>query len=184
MEKYLYYDLKHPKRVGPFLERWKNVIGYKKHYMISDYGRCLSLSRKTKNNLNTQLILKMSIDGLGYVRYGFCKNGVIKCRHSHRLVALHFIPNPQTKKHVNHLDGIKSNPFIGNLEWSTESENRFHAYRTGLHIPYQSKLILDTSTGIFFDSVKQAEKQMGMYRGELTQMILGRKTNTTNLIQA
>lgn len=51
----------------------------------------------------------------------------------HRLLAQHFIPNPENKPHVNHKDGNKLNYHIDNLEWSTRSENSQHAIDTGLN---------------------------------------------------
>ena len=50
----------------------------------------------------------------------------------HRLLMQTFVPNPQNKAHVNHIDGDKSNNDLANLEWATEKENEQHAVRTGL----------------------------------------------------
>ena len=51
----------------------------------------------------------------------------------HRLMAQTFLPNPENKREVNHIDGNKLNNNIDNLEWCTSSENRLHAYREGLN---------------------------------------------------
>ncbi|MCY8570361.1 HNH endonuclease [Bacillus haynesii] len=60
------------------------------------------------------------------------KNGARFERYIHRLVALYFIPNPEDKQLVNHIDGDKHNFSIENLEWVTPKENYDHAVRTGL----------------------------------------------------
>ena len=59
---------------------------------------------------------------------------IIEGRHVliHRLVAMVFIPNPEGKRIVNHIDGITTNAKLSNLEWATDSENVIHAYRTDL----------------------------------------------------
>ncbi|WNO29861.1 putative HNH endonuclease [Bacillus phage SDFMU_Pbc] len=66
------------------------------------------------------------------------KDGIRYEQYVHRLVALYFIPNPEKKPVVNHIDGDKSNFNIDNLEWVTVKENYDHAVETGLII-YKSK---------------------------------------------
>lgn len=72
-------------------------------------------------------MLKPVNKGNGYLRFVLCCNGRTKRMDIHRLVALAFIPNPEEKPCVNHLDGNPSNNCINNLEWATEKENAKHA---------------------------------------------------------
>jgi hypothetical protein len=71
-----------------------------------------------------------------------------KCfRPIHRLLALAFIPNPENKPQVNHIDGNRYNNSLDNLEWVTAQENTNHAYETGLESSgekrYNAKLTVD-----------------------------------------
>jgi hypothetical protein len=72
----------------------------------------------------------------GYQIYGFqLKSGKEKKIREHRLFAICFIENPENKSDVNHIDGVKTNNSLSNLEWVTSSENMQHAFRTGLKQP-------------------------------------------------
>lgn len=70
--------------------------------------------------------------GVGYFLVTLVHEGVRKNQFVHRLLAQHFIPNPQNKAHVNHIDGNKQNNVLSNLEWVTPQENSAHAQRMGL----------------------------------------------------
>ena len=106
-------------------EIWKDVEGFN-GYQISSFGRVKSL----KNNKET--ILKPVIKRGGYVGLHFYKNKKHYNVRVHQLVANAFIPNPENKPQINHINGIKTNNHISNLEWCTASENLKHAYKTGL----------------------------------------------------
>lgn len=110
-------------------EEWKDIIGYEGLYRISNLGRVVSLNF---NGTNTRRIMKSRIGIVGYVIINFHKDLKRKTKTIHRLLALHFIPNPENKLEVNHIDGDKGNCRLKNLEWCTRSENKIHAFRLGL----------------------------------------------------
>jgi hypothetical protein len=88
------------------------------NYSISSFGNV--------RNDNTDTFLKNCIDAQGYSSIKLSQNGESQRFKVHRLVAIAFIPNPENKPEVNHMDGNKANPHLSNLEWSTKSENDLH----------------------------------------------------------
>lgn len=119
-------------------EIWKDVIGYEGFYKISNIGNYKSLDREVTRKdgfivkIKGRSKLFISTDKLGYKRAGLSiKNH--KVHHSlHRLVAKHFIPNPNDLEEVNHKDGDKANNYAGNLEWISRSGNIKHSYDSNL----------------------------------------------------
>ncbi len=112
-------------------EIWKDIKGYEGYYQVSNQGRV----RRIKSGKSTQKgrILKTSSKFDEYSRTGLSINGKVCWLTIHRLVAEAFIPNPEKKPCVNHIDGNKRNNVVSNLEWCTYSENNRHAYRIGLN---------------------------------------------------
>lgn len=108
-------------------EIWKDIIGYKGHYMVSNLGRIKSFKRKKEG-----AILKLQKTHEGYMHIGLSLNGAKKTLMVHRLVGFAFIKNPNNKPCINHKDGIKDNNNLSNLEWVTKSENTRHAHSIGL----------------------------------------------------
>ena len=111
-------------------EIWKDVIGYEGFYQISNLGRCKRLYKH-----RNEKILKPIKTPHGYFNYSFCVNSKFKAMSIHRLVAIHFIPNPDNYPEVNHIDADKSNYSVDNLEWCTRSHNIKHAHTLGLVFP-------------------------------------------------
>jgi len=99
------------------IEIWKEIINFSK-YEISNYGNI--------KNKDTQKIKKVSIKG-GYFSTSLIdNNGDQKSIKIHRLVALNFIPNPENKATVNHINHNKLDNNINNLEWMTTTEQNNH----------------------------------------------------------
>lgn len=111
-------------------EKFRDVVGYEDYFQISNLGRLYS---KRSNKILSQTISKT-----GYYTHATKiggRNGIDKCFRIHRLIAQAFIPNPENKPFVNHIDGNKLNNDISNLEWVTNKENIQHASHMGLLNP-------------------------------------------------
>ena len=106
-------------------ESWLPVPDYE-DYQVSNYGR---IKRFYKNG--KPKIIKPNLN-VGYLRVCLCKDNKPKNFSVHRLVALAFIPNPENKPQINHIDGCKLNNYVRNLEWATAQENTQHAHSNGL----------------------------------------------------
>lgn len=95
-------------------------------YEVSSYGRV--------RNTQTCRILKPTLNRGGYVCHRVGGKNSKRTIRPHRCVAMLFVPNPECKPQVNHIDGVKSNNAAYNLEWATNSENQKHANATGLRV--------------------------------------------------
>lgn len=113
-------------------EVWIDISGYEGMYQVSNLGNVRSVSRKIINRGCVQQIkgrvLKQGNRG-GYLYVILSKNGKIKSFSIHQLVAKHFIPNPQNKPQVNHLDENPLNNNYSNLAWVTSKENNNYGNR-------------------------------------------------------
>lgn len=111
------------------MEIWKKVIGYDYEYEISSLGnfRCMNPFHKSNYGVN----YKQSKDVKGYLRVGLVLNGKTKNIKTHRLVAKYFLKDYEDKLTVNHIDFIKTNNNVSNLEMMTMAENILH-YQCGV----------------------------------------------------
>jgi hypothetical protein len=114
-------------------EIWKEIDGYNGIYLISNTGIIKSKGRKWRK-IGEYRIMKQCHSS-GYKGVMLSLNGKMTFKKVHRLLAIAFIPNPENKPHINHLNGVRDDNRIENLEWCTHSENMQHAYDYGLKKP-------------------------------------------------
>lgn len=167
-------------------EIWKDIEGYEGIYQISNLGNIKSLKRIvlsakrddfyfTKNDK----VLSNSINRGGYEFQSLYKivdgERIRKPFVIHRLVAQAFIPNPENKPCVNHINGIKTDNRVENLEWCTKSENERHKYsnlgfrgslygKFGKNNP-KSKIVAQIKDGVViakYYGMHEAERKTGI----------------------
>lgn len=119
-------------------EEWRDIEGYEGLYQVSSLGRVKSLNRKVRAKNNSIAIKKGKILKPVHHHSGYLVVSLrdykskLSQKSIHRLVAKAFILNPENKMVVNHINGIKTDNSISNLEWNTPAENTAHANLTGL----------------------------------------------------
>lgn len=96
---------------------WRKVIGYEDRYEVSDYGEV--------RNLNSERVLKLTTNSKGYAQVHLYCGGhdTRKVKSVHRLVAEAFIPNPENKPQIDHINTVRTDNRVSNLRWVTQSEN-------------------------------------------------------------
>lgn len=121
---------KQPSAVGTVCfmkEIWEDIVGYNGLYKVSNFGKIMSFRLKKNGKL-----CSLEITNLGYKRVTLFNSDGVRKRYSvHRLVAITFIPNPENKPEVNHLNSNPGDNRVNNLEWCTRIENEQHSYKIG-----------------------------------------------------
>lgn len=133
-------------------EEWKPVKDYEGLYEVSNLGRVRSLNWC---RTGTTKVLVPGCHSAGYKQIQLHKDGNMRTRCVHRLVAEAFIPNPAKLPQVNHKDLNKANNSVENLEWCTAKENSAHYYRTVAVIPERNCKTRKSLTGRSVKSIAQ-----------------------------
>ncbi len=172
-----------------YTEEFKPIKGFEGLYKISNFGRILSLENKVSK---TKKIITGSGGDGEYQHVKLCFNGSTKKQFIHRLVAIHFIPNPENKRTVNHKTGDKKDNRFFLLEWNTYSENIKHAYLNSLMKPRvgvmnnQSIPISQFSkNGKWirdWENACQVQREIGLHRGHISTCVLGKAKTACGFI--
>lgn len=104
------------------IENWKEVKNFEGKYWVSNFGN-------VKND--KKLLKPMTAKTQPYKKYGLFNKGLVRYVLGHRLVAEHFLENPNNYPLVHHKDNDKLNNNVGNLEWCTHSQNTKYAIEDG-----------------------------------------------------
>jgi hypothetical protein len=176
-------------------EIWKNVVGLEDSYMVSNLGRVKSKERTIQQNSRwgtkidkpypEKLLNPQTNRNYLYVNANGNKT-------IHRMVAKAFIPNPEIKPEINHINGVKTDNRLENLEWVTRSENAIHAVKTGLTVIKKGSERSDSTPISQFDldgnwirdweSQHQVERETGLQQSNINHVLKGRLKKSQGFI--
>ena len=162
-------------------EIWEDIPNYEGLYQASNLGRIRSVDRYKEVIIKNQYgeykrtkffksyVLKQQTY-MGYKCVQLHINGKYKWEKVHRLVAKAFVPNPENKPQVNHIDGNKSNNCVENLEWCNQSYNTKHAYKNNLIKHYKIEINQYDLEGNYiktWESAKEIEKKLKIKNSQI-----------------
>lgn len=174
------------------MEIWKPIPGYEGYYEASSEGRIRSVDRLQVTHTGKHRFIRGKVLKLNhsqeYLSVELNADGKHKSYSVHRLIAAAFLPNPENKPTVNHIDGNKLNNCVANLEWATWSENNLHAFRTGLNNTdpnksgatkrsneVTSRPVYCIETDTVYVSRSECARQLGIHSSAIVDSIQGHR---------
>lgn len=182
-------------------EQWLPMVDYEGIYEISNQGRMKSLARNVKGNRGNlkpvhERIMKFDVSNKYYRVCVTNREGIRRKVMVHIFVCRTWNKNPENKPFVNHINGDKLDNRAVNLEPCTLSENTLHALNTGLYSMNvfhmarinnttnkpRARFVMHKEMGIFYYSLNEAARSVGIAHQILSEMLRGKKKNPTGLI--
>jgi len=149
------------------------IPGYEGLYVVNTFGEV----RNRKGHP-----LKSRCNDRGYPHVWLYKDGCVKSVSVHRLVAMTFIPNPQRLPEVNHINGIKTDNRVENLEWCSVSYNRWHSNNVLLKDSGKPKRrVLCLDTGAVYPSISEAARAVHGKKQNIAKCCQGLRKTTAGL---
>lgn len=155
------------------MAKWVNAKGFEETLQVTKEGLVRRKDKiveyspygKTRRQFFKGGLLNQTPDFKGRMTVWFTHNKKNRSIRVHRLIASTFIPNPENKKQVNHIDGDVTNNNVKNLEWATQEENMYHAKVNGL--TNQPKIDWNTSREIIqkYKTGKYTQKELSILYG-------------------
>ena len=137
-------------------EIWKPIVGYEKHYEVSNYGNIRSICSRWGIRNKPRMVSQV-LSPKGYKRVRLCKNNTSKFHMVHRLVAEAFIGKPKENKEINHKDYNRANNSINNLEWISHLNNvKYSKGKKVLQYDLRNNFIKE------WQSTREIEKEIGI----------------------
>lgn len=128
--------------------------------------------------------LSTFVDNVGYRQVILYKNKKRHYKRVHRLIAIAYIQNINNYKQVNHINGVKTDNEVDNLEWSSNSQNTKHAYDNGMYLSTTSiqvkSICKETKAEQIHKSIRSCAESLGINRKTLSSILHDNKTNNYN----
>lgn len=144
----------------------RDIKGYEGLYAVTSCGKVWSYRR--------QKFISPDKDKKGYLHVSLCKDGKRKRHTVHRLVAEAYIPNPEGKAQVNHLNEIKTANYINNLSWATSKENNNYGTRNIRIGKSGEKPVYCVELDKVFSSATSAARELGLAANAICGCCKGR----------